>query len=645
MTNTYNTGNPIGSTSPKDLADNASNFDQGLNTTGPSWVDRFGKKRQSFKGFELAAEQSLLSTGYAYTNPITYQAGIVITRLNQIFLKDGEYYRLGPALSDSLPYTTTGNWTVEGPQMLSVGDAVIRSDLLNLSKTAGKGTSLITFTRGTAQRSLSAKLGDVLSARDAGAVGDGVTNDTAAVVAALASGKSLYFPAGVYLLDYMSLVKSGQRIYGEGLNTVLKCTAAATNTFIYVNAGLVEIDTLQIDTTLAGSECITVYADTGSASFKMTTVRAAGVSRMTYYATGAADVSFIDCYSNQARDNGIQFYNCARPQALYCDSRNVQNFHGIQAVGCVSAKIFNCKATACGTFGINSYNGEKTDISKCTVWNTHKEGINIEDTARWRVADNDVSWTDDNALPSEDFGISVFGNAASANHGVLTGNRVRRSGKAGIAFAGSVQLCQGNDNNVTDANLLGEAFAAGFLMYGGNCRNNMFADNYYYDSAAHAPFGFAEGPGSSADYATSNTFVNCRSFGVATKNTSLTAGSCQAGCVDGLTAYTVTASGITGDLGSYVANGSYKEDLKMVDFTITAQVTNRGSANGGLALILPFTNGAIPFVCQGVETVTGHSVFGIVNANSTFIACRFYDGTPPLVNGQLVLISGRYAKA
>jgi len=50
---TYNTGNPLGSTSPKDLFDNAENLDGAINdTTATIWVDRLGKSRKTWKGLE-----------------------------------------------------------------------------------------------------------------------------------------------------------------------------------------------------------------------------------------------------------------------------------------------------------------------------------------------------------------------------------------------------------------------------------------------------------------------------------------------------------------------------------------------------------------------------------------------------------------
>lgn len=53
---------------------------------------------------------------------------------------------------------------------------------------------------GAVDRVLTARLQDRVSVKDFGAVGDGVTNDTAAVHAAIISGKALFWPEGNYLL-------------------------------------------------------------------------------------------------------------------------------------------------------------------------------------------------------------------------------------------------------------------------------------------------------------------------------------------------------------------------------------------------------------------------------------------------------------
>jgi hypothetical protein len=58
---TYNTGNPVGSVSVKDLYDNAENLDQAVNTPETTWVDRLGHERLSLAGMASAAGDATIA--------------------------------------------------------------------------------------------------------------------------------------------------------------------------------------------------------------------------------------------------------------------------------------------------------------------------------------------------------------------------------------------------------------------------------------------------------------------------------------------------------------------------------------------------------------------------------------------------------
>lgn len=151
---TYNTGNPVGSTDPKDLYDNAQNLDALVNsTTEMSHADRLAVQRKTWHGMEnqfdaaqaeRAGEFAQFLADSAYQDIGVYGAGIEVTRYNQVFLKDGEFYR--PAASLGLPYTTTGMWASESGSFVGVGDAVLRQDLA-----ASSGSALVGYDGGTVQ--------------------------------------------------------------------------------------------------------------------------------------------------------------------------------------------------------------------------------------------------------------------------------------------------------------------------------------------------------------------------------------------------------------------------------------------------------------------------------------------------------------
>lgn len=75
---------------------------------------------------------------------------------------------------------------------------------------ASTGASTVGFTQagaGATLRTAQDKMREIVSVKDFGAVGDGVTNDTAAFVAAIAASNELYVPPGTYMLDYITINK------------------------------------------------------------------------------------------------------------------------------------------------------------------------------------------------------------------------------------------------------------------------------------------------------------------------------------------------------------------------------------------------------------------------------------------------------
>lgn len=126
---TYNTQNPIGSTDPRDLYDNAENLDKAINTTtDETWNDRLGVERKTWFGIEQDAEQRfqefLVEQGYQELGE--YQAGIEITQLNQVVTVGDYLYRLSPSVN--LPYTTSGDWQADSADFIQI-DFVTASQL------------------------------------------------------------------------------------------------------------------------------------------------------------------------------------------------------------------------------------------------------------------------------------------------------------------------------------------------------------------------------------------------------------------------------------------------------------------------------------------------------------------------------------
>jgi len=109
-------------------------------------------------------------------------------------------------------------WTVD-----NIGGVSTQEDLQQFinSLAASGGSNLIGFLQsgiGAVARTVQSKLRESISVKDYGAVGDGVTNDTAAIQAAIDAnaGKNIFFPKGIYSITGITVTNSNTTLVGEG---------------------------------------------------------------------------------------------------------------------------------------------------------------------------------------------------------------------------------------------------------------------------------------------------------------------------------------------------------------------------------------------------------------------------------------------
>lgn len=133
---TYKTHNPLGSADPRDLFDNAQNYDAAINsTTEDSWQDRLGTERRTWHGLESMVADAAAQFGFVTLNGVTFITGATVN-LNEVLLNpaDNSYYQWTGAFPvggkvvppNSTPQSTGG----QGAGMwLNVGDSALRSQL------------------------------------------------------------------------------------------------------------------------------------------------------------------------------------------------------------------------------------------------------------------------------------------------------------------------------------------------------------------------------------------------------------------------------------------------------------------------------------------------------------------------------------
>lgn len=125
-------------------------------------------------------------------------------------------------------------WTVDN---VSGNDSGLRAALA-----ASGGSGLVGFLQsgtGAGSRTVQAKMREVVSVLDFGADPTGATDSTAAIQAAVAAAARIYFPAGTYLTNIVTL-DANTVLYGDGAASIIKQSAlfsGGSYGSLYVNSG------------------------------------------------------------------------------------------------------------------------------------------------------------------------------------------------------------------------------------------------------------------------------------------------------------------------------------------------------------------------------------------------------------------------
>lgn len=109
---------------------------------------------------------------------------------------------------------------------------------IGLSSSTGSGSiGYIEGDSGSTPRTVQSRLRDFVTANDFGADPTGVSDSSAAIGNALASGKDVYIPQGTYLISNLTMSTVGQRLWGDG---TLKCPASGTGITITGNKAIID---------------------------------------------------------------------------------------------------------------------------------------------------------------------------------------------------------------------------------------------------------------------------------------------------------------------------------------------------------------------------------------------------------------------
>lgn len=287
----YNTNNPLGSKDPKDLYDNATNFDYYANGPDPMYPNRFGALKLSIEGMNQQFNDAQLGraaifqdfldrSNYTYIGE--YGAGLLFTSRSQYFVRNGVMYV--PDNDLTLPYTTTGVWASEASLFkVLADDATLRQDLLAASGADrvgyGAGETYAAGTVGEALQDLEEKTENIL------VYANNLTEETAAFAAGatLVVRLDLLTPAPVtnYVLDASYIPTSvnaasglrqtsaagGYTENGFSFNAVTTGPMARIHAFIYLDSGTPADLIAEVRPDVSGSPGTAVLAAVGIPAF------------------------------------------------------------------------------------------------------------------------------------------------------------------------------------------------------------------------------------------------------------------------------------------------------------------------------------------------------------------------------------------
>ena len=366
--------------------------------------------------YTYAAGTSTPQATYTSSSGITAQANPMVLDSSgrvpsgEIWLTDAVSYKFVLQTSASVTIATYDNVTGN-------------SSGIYAAFAASSGSSLVGYTQGgtgAVATNVQTKLRQYVSPLDFGAVGNGTTNDTAAILAAIATGNPINLCGLTYLIDGSGLssnasivnITTPTIIYGEGggFNIKVPISSASNITAFNIQSSFYAADTsftmvqATAGTQLAVQNIFSVFTTT---SFQLNNCKLNG-SALAYDANniycyaikvdGAASISgvvvqdcsfvgflygFVSLITFTGTVDGMRFIGANSFQNISGDALEFNAPNGTMVNILVdSARITNMIALSTITtagFGIGVAKCTNVTITNCYVDATYIEGVHIED--------------------------------------------------------------------------------------------------------------------------------------------------------------------------------------------------------------------------------------------------------------------------
>jgi parallel beta-helix repeat protein len=315
-------------------------------------------------------------------------------------------------------------------------------------------------------------------------------------------GGNFYFMEGEYLLEDPLLIRhSNIHIYGQNLNTVLKCNGDWRYAISKVGGGLLPIESRNsTDGEYAGIIDIRGAEEAVLENIKISGIRLDG-NRATAYSYGIYS-KYVGLAQTTGLTEGVGRY----------DSTTVGNTMPNK----IGMRIENCVVEDCRSYGVYLNTSMNCKLVNNTVQN-NSNGINLNSSANNTVTGNTVQNNSNNGIylyPSSTnntiTGNTVQNNSgngiflySSSNNNTITGNTVQNNANIGIVLKSSA-----NNKNITSNNVQNNG---GIGIYLSSSTNNTVTGNTVQNNSG---IGIYLASSSSNNTITGNTVQNNSSQGI-----------------------------------------------------------------------------------------------------------------------------------
>ena len=559
------------------------------------------------------------------------------------------------------------------------GGTTAATAMSNLGAAANSSQYLSYVNVGTSavSRALNARINDVYSVKDFGATGNGTTDDTSAIQAALNTGKIIYFPSGTYkITSTLTMTTSYGGIIGDGISTQI-APNFTTGNIITIGDGTNEFRGFIFSQFQIWPSVV------------MTSGYAMQAQKVTYSVWHDVHLGGNGVYSDASNTAHLW-------QGIYFDrfAENIWMGGEIIGLGATAISIrgnndqsYGAEVTidgglriaACGGYGVLLGGGaggvylRRMDISSCGLG-----GVRIDNSLQASTNNREIFFDDSCTIDScASWGIDIESNGIStlsANGLWVSGCGNSTTSAGGIRIAPSTGVspsCKWGDiriqNNYYDAVQLSagiHTFTGGYVRSNGTgasgghgilvanaAVSGLNVSGVILHNNGNSTRGYALNNSTNNDYvsATGNLFFS-NGQGASTGNwlqansSWLNNAGSEAGVTQSWVGYTPTVTSGTGTITTATATGRYRRIDRVIFIEVTINITTNGTGATSVVATLPSgITCAQNAILSGRENAsTGKMLQGLVPASGTNISITNYDNTYPAANGYVIIVSGSF---